>query len=129
MENQQTKRIMQHIADRYGCEPEHLWAKYPGYAVFRHPTSRKWYAVIMDVPRNKLGLTGSSVTDIIDVKCSPLMIGSLLQEQGILPSYHMNKNLWITVLLDDSVADETILSLLELSYNSVAPKRKKKPNQ
>lgn len=120
---------MQHIADRYGCEPEHLWAKYPGYAVFRHPSSRKWYAVIMDVPRNKLGLTGSSVTDIIDVKCSPLMIGSLLQEQGILPSYHMNKNHWITVLLDDSVADETILSLLELSYNSVAPKRKKKLDQ
>ena len=126
MENQQTKRITQHIMDRYGCEPEHLWAKYPGYAVFRHPASRKWYAVTMSIPRDKLGLTGDSAADVINVKCSPLMIGSLLQENGFFPAYHMNKNHWVSILLDDSISNETVFSLLELSYDSIAPKRKKK---
>ncbi len=124
--NIQADRIALHISERYGCEPEYLWAKYPSYAVFRHPASQKWYALIASVPRNKLGLPGNSEEDVINIKCSPLMIGSLLPEQGFLPAYHMNKNHWISVLLDGSVSDETICSLLELSYDSVAPKRKKK---
>ena len=125
----QADRIAAHIAERYGCEAEHLWARYPNYAVFRHPASQKWYAAVMNVPRNKLGLSGESAEDIIDIKCSSLMIGSLLTEPGFLPAYHMNKDHWITILLNDSVPDETICSLLELCYDSVAPKRKRKPDQ
>ena len=52
------------------------------------------------------------------------MTGSLLSQKGFLPAYHMNKNYWISILLNDSVPDSEILPLLELSYDSVAPKRK-----
>ena len=52
------------------------------------------------------------------------MIGSLLDEEGFFPAYHMNKNNWITIVLNDSVPDEKIYSLLELSYHSVAPSGK-----
>ena len=124
---QQQKRIMRYIEERYGGEPEHLWTKYPDYAVFRHPGSQKWYAAFLIVPRNKLGLDGTEAAPVLDVKCSPLMIGSLLSEKGFLPAYHMNKNTWITILLDESVPDDKICSLLEFSYDSVAPKRKRQP--
>lgn len=122
---QQKKRMMQHIEMRYGDEPEYLWAKYPDYAVFRHSGSKKWYAAFLVVPRNKLGLDGTDPVPVLDIKCSPLMIGSLLTETGFLPVYHMNKNSWISVLLDESVDDDKIHTLLELSYDSVAPKRRK----
>ena len=122
---QQQKRIMQYIEERYGSEPEHLWPQYPDYAVFRHPASQKWYAVILIVPKSKLGLDGDGAAPVLDIKCSPLMIGSLLSEKGFFPAYHMNKNTWISVLLDESVPDEKISSLLEFSYDSVAPKRKR----
>ena len=79
----------------------------------------------MDISRNKLGLDGDAAIDILDIKCSPLMIGSLLSEKGFLPGYHMNKDSWITILLDESVPDEKIYPLLEMSYDSVAPRRKK----
>ena len=36
----------------------------------------------------------------------------------------MNKNYWISILLNDSLPDGQITPLLELSYDSVAPKRK-----
>jgi len=124
MELQQS-RIMRRIEDRYGSEPEHLWAKYPDYAVFRHSATQKWFAVFLNVPGNKLGLSGEAVMPVLDIKCSPLMIGSLLSEPGFLPAYHMNKNTWISVLLDESVPDDKISSLLEFSYDSVAPKRKR----
>ena len=122
----QKKRIIEYIQDRFSAQAEHLWAKYPEYSVFRHPASQKWFGIIMNISRNKLGLDGTEAVDILDIKCSPLMIGSLLSEQGFLPAYHMNKDTWITVLLDETVPDERIYPLLELSYDAVAPRRKGK---
>ena len=79
----------------------------------------------MDIPRNRLGLEGDGDVEIMDVKCGPLMVGSLLTQDGFLPAYHMSKSSWISVLLDETVPDEQIYPLLELSYDSVAPKQKK----
>ena len=64
----QQNRIMRHIEKRYGCEPEHLWAKYPDYAVYRHPATQKWFAAFLGAPRNKLGLSGEDVTTVLNVK-------------------------------------------------------------
>ena len=126
MKNAQKDRIIAHIQDTYAAEEEHLWAQYPNYSVFRHPMSQKWYAIIMDIPQSKLGLEGEQTVDVLDVKCSPVMIGSLLPEKGFFPAYHMNKKSWISILLDGTVSDEEIALLLDMSYDSVAPKRRKK---
>jgi len=123
---QSTRRepVIQHIRDTYGVEPEYLWADLPNSAVFRHPASKKWFAIIMDVPSNRLGLPGELPVDVMNVKCGPVMAGSLLSERGFLPAYHMNKDHWISILLDGSVPEEQVFPLLELSYDSVAPKRR-----
>lgn len=121
----QRERIEEYIQNRYGADPEHLWAKYPSYAVYRQPASKKWFAIIMDIPRNRLGLDGEEPVDVMDVKCGAIMVGSLLAQDGFMPAYHMSKGTWISVLLDDTVPDEQIFPLLELSYDSVAPKHKK----
>ena len=125
----QRERITQYIRETYGTEAEYLWADSPGSAVFRHPASKKWYAIIMDVPANKLGLSGEDLVDVMNVKCGTIMVGSLLSEKGFRPAYHMNKNHWISILLNDSVSDDQIFPLLELSYDSVAPKHKKRRAQ
>lgn len=122
----QRERVIQYAQDRFGTEAEYLWSDEPGFAVFRHSASKKWYGIIMDVPYSKLGLPGDGPIDVLDVKCNTIMIGSLLSEKGFLPAYHMNKNHWISVLLDGSVPDDQIFSLLEMSYDSVAPKRRKR---
>ena len=121
----QRNRVTDYVQDRYGAEPEFLWKKYPGYAVFRQPASKKWFALVVDIPRDRLGLEGEGNVDIMDVKCGPLMVGSLLAQDGFLPAYHMSKSSWISILLDETVPDEQIYPLLELSYDSVAPKQKK----
>ena len=121
----QRERIMRYAQDRYSTEPEYLWAKYPNYAVFRQPASRKWFAAVMDIPRNRLELQGDDLVDVMDVKCGQLMVDSLLAQDGFFPAYHMSKSSWISVILDDTLSDEDIYPLLELSYDSVAPKRKK----
>ena len=125
----QRERIMRYMQDTYGTEAEYLWADSPDSAVFRHPASRKWYAIIMGVLPERLGLSGEQVLYVMNVKCSTIMIGSLLSTKGFLPAYHMNKNHWISIVLDNSVPDDQITPLLELSYDSVAPKRRKKHPQ
>lgn len=122
----QRERITQYIQDTYGTEAEYLWADSPGNAIFRHPVSKKWFAAMMRVLPEKLGLTGAEALDVMDIKCSTIMIGSLLSTKGFLPAYHMNKNHWISIILDGSVPDKEITPLLELSYDSAAPKRRKK---
>lgn len=122
----QRTRIIAHIQSTFGAEPEYLWADSPDTAVFRHPTSRKWFAIMMDVALSRLGLPGEGTVWVMNVKSSPLMIGSLLSEKGFLPAYHMNKNHWVSILLDGTVSDKQILPLLELSYDSVTPKRRRK---
>lgn len=109
-------KVFKYAAETFGTEPEYLWSRLPDCAVLRRRDNDKWFAVIMDVKASKLGLSGQGKTDIIDIKCSPLMTGSLLGIKGIFPAYHMNKENWITVLLDGSVDEKQIMSLLDMSY-------------
>lgn len=113
------------ILDNYNTKSDHPWIKYPNYTVFRH-SNQKWFAVIMDISKNKLGLFGSDTIDVANFKCDPILLGSFLGEPGFFPAYHMNKERWITVLLDGSVADEKIKMLLHMSYEATAPKYSKK---
>ncbi len=111
--------------ERYGSQGEYLFAKFPGFAVLRHP-NQKWYGVIMDVKRSKLGLPGEGMVDALNVKCDPRMAGSLLLQPGILPGYHMNKGSWVTILLDGTVDMAQIEILLDISYNIAGQKTKRK---
>ena len=52
------KDLQAYIEETYGVGGEYLFAKYPEFQVFRHSNSRKWFVVIMEVPKEKLGLSG-----------------------------------------------------------------------
>ena len=110
------------IMETYNAEADYPWRKSPNHAVFRHCSNRKWFALIMDVPKNKLGLQGEGLLDVVNLKCDPILIGSLREEPGFLPAYHMSKDNWITVALDGSAPDDKIKMLLDMSYQATAPK-------
>ena len=56
------------------------------------------------------------IIDVLNVKCDPLLIGSLRLKPGFYPAYHMNKDKWISIAMDGSVPSEEIKELVELSY-------------
>ena len=103
------EEIFQYVKEQYGTEPEYLWKKDPDSAVLRHKNG-KWYAIIMAVEKETLGL---------DVKCDPDLVGMLIQTYGFLPGYHMNKRHWITILLDESVSEAKTLDFLDMSYDLI----------
>lgn len=121
--------VLKYAAKQYGTEPEYLWRSVPNYCVLRHGDNRKWYALIMDVPTNKLGLPGEELVDILDVKTDPLLSGSLRDGKGVFPGYHMQKGDWITILLDGSVDKQQILWLLDRSFAITSgPKNARRAN-
>ena len=105
-----------YLTDTYSCTGEHLFARYPGFQVFRHCGSKKWFAVIMDIPRRNLGLTGEGQTQVVNLKCDTRLVGSFREEPGIFPGWHMNKAHWLSVALDGTVEDEKIRFLVDMSY-------------
>ena len=104
-----------YMEETFGAEGEALFAKYPGFRVFRHGSNRKWFAVIMEIPREKLGLSGGSI-QVVNVKCDPRLIGSFREEPGIYPAYHMSKAHWLTLALDGTADPEQVKFLLDMSY-------------
>ena len=57
-----------YLTDTYSTTGEHLFAKYPSFLVFRHNGNRKWFAVIMDIPRKNLGLPGEGQTQVVNLR-------------------------------------------------------------
>ena len=108
--------VLRYAKQRYGTEPEYLWVKYPTYAVLRHSGNRKWYALLGDVVASRVGMDGEAKVDVLNVKCEPDIIEFLLQQDGIVPAYHMNKKNWISVILSSTIEPEKIFGLLDNSY-------------
>ena len=116
--------LKQYIAETYGVEPDCPWIKNPNFEVYRHSNNKKWFALIMDIPRNRIGLRGMDIIDVVNLKCDPLLLGSMRTETGIFPAYHMNKENWVTAALDGSASEEIIKMLLDVSYELTAAKIK-----
>ena len=109
--------IFIYVKDTYNIEPDYPWARTPDYAILRHRSNRKWFAAIVNITADKLNLPGRELMDVLLLKCDPILIGSLRSEAGILPAYHMNKEHWITVLLDGSCPKEKVFGLIDFSYS------------
>lgn len=80
----------------------------------------------MKVGRDKLGLPHPGEVDVLNVKCDPILIGSYRTQDGFFPAYHMNKENWLSIVLDEPKLDDSIKELVILSYSLTAPKKRKR---
>lgn len=116
------QEVFEYAIEQYGTEPDYPWKDCN--AVLRHKDNNKWYGLIMRVGRDKLGMTGGGEVDVLNVKCDPILIGSLRMQPGFFPAYHMNKDSWISILLEGTAPDEEIKNLLSMSYELTRRKHK-----
>lgn len=108
--------VIKFIKQEYGAEPEYLWKKYPTFCVFRHVDNQKWFCLMGTLPRKILGAYGDGAVDFINVKCDKENTDFLRGVPGILPAYHMNKQNWITVLLDGTIPIKNVKKLIQDSF-------------
>ncbi|MEQ9763102.1 MmcQ/YjbR family DNA-binding protein [Streptococcus sp. ZJ151] len=133
---EQTNRLAHYLTNTFGDHMDNPFAKFPGFSVFRHPDNSKWYGLIGSVTRGKLQVGREKWSqkalheevEFINVKVEPKQLPDLLKMSGIYPSYHMSKKSWLTIVLDGSLSDETLFSLVENSRALVAPTTPSNPN-
>ncbi len=119
------------VLDMYNVKADYPFEEDFETGVFRHEGSGKWFAIAMNIGYNRLlpGREGS--VDVVNLKCAPEVIESIAGiEAGIYRAYHMNKTHWLTVALDGSCDDDTIVWLLGISYDltkkKIAARKKEK---
>lgn len=117
MKNKLKEKIETHILKTYADNTEHIFKKYPEISVVRHKENRKWYCLFTSIDTKVLSEELSGKADILNLKVEKLLSGSLRKQKGIYPAYHMNKEHWISVILDESVPFKDIIELIDISYN------------
>lgn len=106
------RRIIEFARKNWGDELEFLWKQFPDYAVLRRKDTQKWYAVLMRLPRRKLGFDSGETVEIIDLRRT-----RDTNDPRFLPGYHMNKKSWMTIVLDGTVSFDEITGILSASYD------------
>lgn len=118
--------VVEYIKKKYKVQPTYPWRRYPGYAVFRHEDNNKWFALAAEVPGEKVNAPDRDYVDVINLKVDDLIFRDILiREEGIMPAYHMNKQHWITVILDGTVPQEQVFALIDMSFMATASIKKK----
>ena len=118
----QTNRINNYIKEKYHNNPEFLWESSPGAGVYRNPSNNKWYGIVMNVNYSKLDSNKTGEVEVINIKLDELEIKDLLKKNGFYKAYHMNKVSWISIILNDTLSDEVICSLIDKSYEIINEK-------
>lgn len=110
------RSVINYVSEKYGDTLEFLWKSTPDNAVCRRKDNQKWYAAILTVKRNRIGLDGDEKIEIIDLRISPDEVEQTIDFKQFFPGYHMNKKSWYTICLDGSVPDEEIFRRIDVSY-------------
>jgi predicted DNA-binding protein (MmcQ/YjbR family) len=124
------QHFLEYCLDTYGTSPDYPFDEDFETAVLRHTDNRKWYAIVMRVPRHKFGFDSDEVIDVVNLKLPTEMFGSFGAADGVYPAYHMNKLHWISVLLPDA-PDDVVQFLTNVSFEATRakPKRAKRCDQ
>ena len=112
---EQSNRISNFIKDKYNVLPEFLWDTDPGFGVFRNINTNKWFGIIMNIPKNKIVGNDKKEIEVLNVMLHD-KTEEYLKMDGIYLAYHMNKKNWVSLILDNSLNDDEIMKLIEISY-------------
>lgn len=116
----QSNEITNYIKRKYKVNPEFLWDKSSSNGVFRNKYNKKWFGIIISVSKDKLDSKyKQEIIEVINLKIDEDMIKELIKINGFYRAYHMNKKSWISVILDNTLDNEIIYSLIDQSYNNV----------
>ncbi len=112
----QSNEVSNLIKEKYNVLPEFLWESNPNYGIFRNKSSNKWFGVIMNIDRSKLDSKMSGEVEVVNVKLDDL-VNTYLNKEGIYPAYHMSKKSWVSITLDNTLSNEEVMMLIDISYD------------
>lgn len=114
--------LIKYVQQEYICDIDYPWEKSPDYVVIRCRDNQKWFVGIFPIRGHQVGLDTNEPMDVVNLKCEPDLIPTLIRESGIYPAYHMNKQHWISVNIERYEDIEKLNMLVDMSYQLVGKK-------
>lgn len=109
--------VFDYVKKTYQVSPDYPFRSFPNYAVMRHQKNRKWFGLIMDVSKDKLGLDGNEIVTVLNVKVDRDMTYFFRDNINYLKAYHMNIENWISIVLDNIDDSNEICKLIDDSFD------------
>lgn len=99
--------------------------------VLRRKDNKKWFGLIIKAPKSffeRYGVEADNGEPVLNLKCPPDLQIFLREKYpaAVLPSYHMSKTHWISVVMNSDIPQDEIKKLIELSYDITADGKKNK---
>lgn len=116
--------LIEYIEGEYGIKSDKPFEKHPDITIFRHQDNRKWFAILITVGAKYFGRKTDEDVWSLGVKCDTLLKSSFLSQKGVYPAYHMNKEHWLTLCLDE-IDDNDLKTLIDISFDLTKKKYKK----
>ena len=113
---EQTNSITKLINDKYSVSPEFLWNFVPDYGVFRNVRSKKWFGIVMNLDKSKIIPNKTGEVELLNLKLDE-NVTEALKLNGVYSPYHSSKKNWVSIILDNTLSDEKIMELVDLSYD------------
>jgi predicted DNA-binding protein (MmcQ/YjbR family) len=124
----QANRLAKLIKERYDESPDFPFADphIKNYGVFRYRGNDKWYGLVMNINKSVfIKDKNDEYIDVINVRIDENKREEIINYQSIFPSYHMNKQKWIAIMLDGSVDLQQVCRMIDASFLDTASKKKK----
>lgn len=124
----QANRIIGLINEKYHESPDFPFKqdRYKKYGVIRYKGNNKWYGLIMNINKSVFGGDNKEeYVDVINVRIDEKERDNIINNKNIFPSYHMNKQKWISILLDESLNDGEVMKYINFSRDYMIKKRSK----
>lgn len=123
--------VCAHILETYGIRPEPLGPRHPDREVFRHRDSGSSFAAMAVLPREKTGLEGAGMAEVISVRLKdPLLMDILLRQPGYFRTGPLVRQGWICAVMDGTVPAEDLCGWVDGSFlatASAAERKKRRP--
>lgn len=120
------EELCEYIEEEYGIVVDYPFSneKVPT-PIFRHKDNKKWFAAAIFVQKCKVTGKSDERVWVLCVKCDQIIKSALLEKKGFYPAYHMNKQHWISLILEEA-DDEDLKFAVSMSYDLTGAKYKKR---
>ena len=114
--------IEDYILSNFEAASDHSFEGDRTVTVFRRRDNNQRFAATKNVGCRSVNVERAGRIDILNVSVNPRLVTALREREGFRPAWRMNRNKWVTVLLDGTVSDDEIRTYLDMSYQNVGKK-------
>ena len=121
--NQNYELIKLHILNKFGVIGENVFNE-DDSLVFRIKGGKKWFMLMMIISLNKLIPESKEKGIILNIKHDQDDMENVIDDRHVFRAYHMNKKMWLSIIVDSSLDLEKAYQLIDRSYYLVENSKK-----